>query len=396
MRSIRGNKKILIYSPIFYPDTGGPAIQGKFLAETLSDNGFEVFVLKFSEPVLLNPKFKIISLNWHPNPNILKRMYRWLFGPIISIFYILKIRPKLVIVNSVFWNGMLMGLICRIARIPTILKFAGDWVFESLKGHKNQAVNFQEIYKGSVLARFLFLIEKFFVNQFTVVWVISNFRKNNVQGMVAAPKIWIQRNFHDLPILEHQSSSRFKPPVVFVTSARLIPHKRIDVLIKTVGKLTYESRLVVIGEGPELENLISLTKELKLENRIHFLGKISTELLFQIFSYSTAYLSWSAEEGAPNAFIEAWNFGLPIFTANVGGIPEMIGFNSKALKLIDPDDTSSLLEALSDLHLKTNDLENMSKAAIIEAKKFLRKENEVRVVEFINELFSSTKKKHTR
>ena len=74
----------------------------------------------------------------------------------------------------------------------------------------------------------------------------------------------------------------------------------------------------------------------------------------------------------------------------------MIEFNSKALKLIHPNDTSSLLEALSDLHLKTNDLENMSKAAITEAKKFLRKENEVRVVEFINKLFSSTKKKHTR
>lgn len=389
MESDCRKRKILLYSPIFFPDIGGPAIQGKYLAETLADNGFEVFVIKFSKSGLINPKFKIISLNWLPNPSVVRRMYRWFFGPFISFFYLLRIRPDLVIVNSVFWNGMVMGLFCRVAKIPTILKFAGDWVFESLKDQKDQSVDFQKIYKSSVFSRFLFLIEKFFISKFNVVWVISKFRKKNVQQLSKSPTIWLQCNFHDLPQFKSNTSSRFSLPIIFVTSARLIPHKRIDTLINIVSKLNYDFRLIIIGEGPEFDNLTQLANRLKLETRIFFLGKISSELLFEILSLSSAYLSWSAEEGAPNAFIEALNFGLPIITANVGGIPEMFESNSKSVKLIDPDNSSQLFDSLSSLNLETKELEVMSEAAFAEGKKFLRSENEIKVVEYIQNLLNS-------
>jgi glycosyltransferase involved in cell wall biosynthesis len=392
MESDRIKKKILIYSPIFFPDIGGPAIQGKYLAEVLADYGFEVFVIKYSKSVLFNPKFKVISLNWLPNPSAFRKAYRWFFGPLTSIFYLLRIRPNLVIVNSVFWNGMVIGLLCRIVRIPTILKFAGDWVFESLKDQKKQPVDFLKIYNGSALTRFLFLIEKFFVSKFNVVWVISEFRKKNVQQLSKSPKIWLQSNFHNLPQFSFYSSSRFTSPIIFVTSARLIPHKRIDTLIDTVSKLNYDFRLIIIGEGPELKDLTQLVKVLKLETRVFFLGKISSDLLFEILALSSAYLSWSAEEGAPNAFIEALNFGLPIITANVGGIPEMFESNSKSVKLIDPNEPSQLLVSLSSLNLASKELEAMSKAAFIEGKKFLRSENEIKVVEFIHNLLNSKKR----
>jgi glycosyltransferase involved in cell wall biosynthesis len=383
------SKKILVFSPIFFPDIGGPAIQGKFLAETLSDNGFQVFVIRFSRSDYISLKFNIISLNWAPNPSIFQRMYRWFIGPVITLYYVLKIRPKLVIVNSVFWNGMIVGLICKTLKIPTILKFAGDWVFESLNGHKNQTVDFQEIYESGYFTRFLYFIQKFLMNKFTVIWVISNFRKSNVLKLAKSPKIWIQRNFHELPQIKETSSRRFTQPLIFVTSARLIPHKRIDVLIKTFSKLNYQCKFIIIGEGPELEKLSLLADTLGLSKRVFFLGKISSELLYEIYSYSSVYLSWSAEEGAPNSFIEALNFGLPIITANVGGIPEMFEFNFDSVRLIDPDNPNQLLEALLSLHSNKNDLETMSKAAFAEGKKFLRSENEAKVINFINETMNS-------
>lgn len=383
------SKKILVFSPIFFPDIGGPAIQGKFLAETLSDNGFQVFVIRFSRSDYISSKFNIISLNWAPNPSIFQRMYRWFIGPVITLYYVIKIRPKLVIVNSVFWNGMIVGLICKALKIPTILKFAGDWVFESLNGQKNQTVDFQEIYESSYFTRFLYFIQKFLMNKFTVIWVISNFRKGNVLKLAKSPKIWIQRNFHELPQIKETGSRRFTQPLIFVTSARLIPHKRIDVLIKTFSKLNYQCKLIIIGEGPELEKLSLLAVTLGLSKRVFFLGKISSELLYEIYSHSSVYLSWSAEEGAPNSFIEALNFGLPIITANVGGIPEMFEFNSDSVRLIDPDSPNQLLEALLSLHSNKNDLEKMSKAAFAEGKKFLRSENEAKVINFINETMNS-------
>ena len=92
------------------------------------------------------------------------------------------------------------------------------------------------------------------------------------------------------------------------------------------------------------------------------------------------------------SFIEALNFGLPIITANVGGIPEMFESNSKSVKLIDPDEPSKLLESLSSLNLASKELEAMSKTAFVEGKKFLRSENEIKVVEFIQNLLNSKKR----
>ena len=384
-------QKILLFSPIFYPDTGGPAIQGKFLAEMLHQNGFAVYVIKFGPNDLINSDLKIISLNWFPNPGFSKRLYRWFIGPIISSFYLLKIRPNLVIVNSVFWNGMIMGLICRLVRIPTILKFAGDWVFENLATHKKNKVNFEEIYKENTINKLLFRLEKYFVSKFDVIWVISNFRKKNVELLTNKPKIWLQSNFHNLPEIFEPNPHRFKSPIVFVTSARLIPHKRIDVLIETLSKLNYDYKFIIIGEGSEISNLKEMALNLGINKKVFFLGKISSGLLYQILNDSTVYLSWSAEEGAPNAFIEAMHFGLPIFTANVGGISEMFEEGSNAVKLIDPDESKDLLDLIVNLDSSLDELKIMSLSSLKEGRKFLQSENEKIVLDFIQNLMLRTK-----
>lgn len=114
-------------------------------------------------------------------------------------------------------------------------------------------------------------------------------------------------------------------------------------------------------------------------------------MLFEILNYSSIYLSWSAEEGAPNAFIEAMNFGLPIFTAKVGGIPEMFEPDSRAVKLIEPDDPNRLISELINLENSLPMLHEMSKSAIIEGKKFLRTENESTFITFISTLMNSRK-----
>ena len=247
MSDLKKRHKVLIYSPIFYPDIGGPAVQARFLTELLDENGFEVFVLKYSKNQYKNKKINVISLNWNPNPKILTRTYRWFVGPLTSIYFLIKIRPNLVLVNSVFWNGMVMGLWCRFFRIPTILKFTGDWVFESTHTNKDKTVVLESVYSRNLIHFILFQLERFLVRQFQVIWVISNFRKNNVLRLTNKPKIWVQNNFHDLPSLEITASPRFKNPLVFVTTARLVPHKRIDAVIRVLSKIPYNYKFIVIG-----------------------------------------------------------------------------------------------------------------------------------------------------
>ena len=386
MQDLKKSHRVLIYSPIFYPDIGGPAVQARFLTELLDENGFEVFVLKYSKNNYENSKINVISLNWNPNPSILTRVFRWLVGPLISLYFLIKIRPNLVLVNSVFWNGMLMGLWCRFFHIPSIIKFTGDWVFESTHLQKDKAVELEKIYSRSLFSFLLFNIQRFFVSQFQIVWVISDFRKNNVLKLTNKPQIWVQNNFHDLPSFKIPITERFKEPLMFVTTARLIPHKRIDEVIKVLSRLPGDYKFVVIGEGSELIRLKILTKDLKLSNHIFFLGKISSDLLYEILALSSVFISWSAEEGAPNSFVEALHFGLPIVSASVGGIPEMFTPGSKAAILLDPDDTDRLYDCLENLLKSPNLLNEMSLDAIKDAVKFSKSFNEKSFMDLISSL----------
>jgi len=388
---IQKKKKILIYSPIYYPDIGGPAVQARFLSELLIENGYEVTVLKYAKGIELNSSVKIHCLNWNSNPRFVDRLYRWIFGPWISFFYLLKVKPNLVLVNSVFWNGMIMGSICYLLRIPTILKFTGDWVFESTQGQKDSVVALNKIYSRNLLTKFMRFLQKKLIEKFTVIWVISRFRYTNVLELTKKPNIWLQRNFHDLPKLELLTNNRFVSPLIFITSARLIPHKRINILIEAMSELPNEYKLIVVGQGSEFDNLKNLTKRLDLTNRVVFLGKVSTSLLYYLMSNSSAYLSWSAEEGAPNSFIEALNFGLPILSANVGGVSEMFSNNSIAVKLFDPNNPHEFLLYLKILKKNPGILQKMSNEALIESVKFSKEANKDNFLALFSQLISNTK-----
>ena len=386
MANVKKSPRMLIYSPIYYPDIGGPAVQAKFLAEMLYENGFEVFVIKYNNLVDFDPNINVISLNWNSNPHIFTRIFRWFIGPLISLFYLIQLRPSLLLVNSVFWNGMFMGLFCRFLCIPTILKFTGDWVFESTSNLKKTTVELEKIYRSNLINSLLFQVERFFVRQFTVVWVISEFRRQNVLNLTRKPKIWLQNNFHDLPGSSISSSSRFKNPLVFVTTARLIPHKRIDAIISTLSRFPKGYKFIVIGEGSELIALKQQVIRLNLSQNIFFVGKVTNELLYEILTLSSAFISWSSEEGAPNSFIEALNFGLPIISANVGGIPEMFSRNSKAAQLLEPDNTDALYNCIERLILTPEYLLEMSIHATNDALKFSKANNQQKFLSLISEL----------
>ena len=384
-------KSIFIYSPIYFPDIGGPAVQAKFLVDLLVENNFKVTVLKYSNTSSPESKAKIISLNWHPNPKLIRRIFRWFVGPILSIYYLLKFRPSVVLINSVFWNGMIMGLICKFFKIPCVLKFTGDWVFESTKSRTNVAVNLEDIYESSFVTKVLKFIEKKLISNFTTIWVISKFRYVNVLSLTDKPQIWLQSNFHDLPKHEVSIKSRFQSPLIFITCSRVIPHKRIDKIIRVFSKLIGDSRLIIIGEGSELNSLKELAIKLKVENKVFFLGKVSEELVYFLLSHASAYLSWSAEEGAPNSFIEAMNFGLPIISASVGGIAEMFTANSIAAKLLHPEKPICLENFLNQIIASPSLLEEMSIDALKESEKFTKEKNKNNFIKLFSNLIGNSK-----
>lgn len=86
--------------------------------------------------------------------------------------------------------------------------------------------------------------------------------------------------------------------------------------------LGWSANLMIIGEGEELEKLKWLARAKRLEDRIHFLGRVEDARAylkaFDIFTLT------SRTEAFPYAILEAGAAGLPVIASEIGGIPEVI------------------------------------------------------------------------
>lgn len=117
---------------------------------------------------------------------------------------------------------------------------------------------------------------------------------------------------------------------VVLTVAHLVKRKGTADLIKVISLINNQKvKLIVVGRGPEEENLKNLAQELKVKNRVIFTGLTETVdpfyLSADIFSLPSFYLKEEGDiEGFGIVFLEAQQYGLPVIGANSGGIPEAI------------------------------------------------------------------------
>ena len=96
--------------------------------------------------------------------------------------------------------------------------------------------------------------------------------------------------------------------------------KAIAELIKQ-GEFKYHYYLIGAGEGLYLKKL---SKQLNIEDYIHFLGRKTPNEVMSILADSDIYIQPSLQEGLPRAVVEAMSVASPCIGFNTGGIPELL------------------------------------------------------------------------
>ena len=105
-----------------------------------------------------------------------------------------------------------------------------------------------------------------------------------------------------------------------VTVGRLVKRKAIDQLIHILNApQCREVHLAVIGDGPELSRLRLLARDLGVDDRVHFLGRVSEQEKWQVLESADVYLSTTMHEGFGLVYLEAMAAGLPVITYDHGG-----------------------------------------------------------------------------
>ena len=75
----------------------------------------------------------------------------------------------------------------------------------------------------------------------------------------------------------------------------------------------------------------SLIRQLGLENRVEFTGRLTEEEMLHEYKQAHVYVCPSAIENSPNSLAEAQILGVPVIAARSGGIPDMVENNSTGI-----------------------------------------------------------------
>lgn len=179
---------------------------------------------------------------------------------------------------------------------------------------------------------------------------VSQALSNNLQKQFGATSIVIP-NIVDTKIFQHAHVHVDKNKFTFVTTARLIDWKKIDLLIEAFHLAFSHDKTVnlhIFGEGPERTKLEQMIMDFQLSDRVHLRGMVERVVISEQLSKSQCFVLASTRETFGVAFIEALAAGTPIIASACGGPDEYV--NEHNGLLIPVDDLPALVQALTSMH----------------------------------------------
>lgn len=116
--------------------------------------------------------------------------------------------------------------------------------------------------------------------------------------------------------------------------------KEVVRIFKEIHEKVPEVRLIIIGSGPELDDVKSLVKTIGLQSSVTFTGRISDKSLASIISKSWVNLHTSQTEGWGYSILEASASHTPTVAYSVPGVVDGIRDNVNGFKIKDNDRTA--------------------------------------------------------
>lgn len=113
-----------------------------------------------------------------------------------------------------------------------------------------------------------------------------------------------------------------KDEVVLVSVGELSDRKNHKVILEALEKIEDDYIYIISGQGEKKEELVNLSKKLKIQNKVKFLGY--RQDVKEILKASDIFCFPSKQEGLPVALMEAMASGLPVVCSNIRGNSDLI------------------------------------------------------------------------
>lgn len=168
------------------------------------------------------------------------------------------------------------------------------------------------------------------------------------------------------------SSNQPKPYFTIGYVGRFLKQKGIDILFRASSNLDFPFKLLMVGDGPDIEYLKRLAKELGLEDKIKWYNSVLNSNMPELYSLmdilvlpSKTTLKWKEQFG--RVLVEAMAMGVIPIGSSSGAIPEVIG---DAGLIFPEDDFETLSKLIKQLYLNANIREELINNGSIRVKEF--------------------------
>ena len=111
----------------------------------------------------------------------------------------------------------------------------------------------------------------------------------------------------------------------------------------------YDLQYVIVGDGPERDNLERMTVELGLAGRVLFTGQLPHEDVWSYFGACDIFVLPSWTEGFGIVYVEALSLGKPVVGCEGAGGPDDLRRFGECIELARPRDAGSLSAAIQRL-----------------------------------------------
>jgi len=304
-------KIALIYDMIYPYTIGGAEVRNYSLAKRLTEQGHKVHMYgvklwKGPDTIKRDGIFihgvctYIQKYNFKGN--------RLIFEPIKFSYYLFKslIKEKFDIIDcSAF--PYFPAFSCKICSILKNTPLIVTW-HEVWRDYWYEYLGWRGVF-GVIIEKIVSRLTKNIVS-------VSNRTKNNLIKLgINKEHIFTVYNWVDIKEIEKIKKSKEEFDIIY--AGRLMKHKNIDVLIKSVylaKKEFPDIKAVIIGNGPEKAKLMALTNKLRLEKNIRFMDFMLKEEVYGFMKSSKLFVLPSVLEGFGITVIEANACGLPVIT----------------------------------------------------------------------------------
>ncbi|MEM1121980.1 MAG: N-acetyl-alpha-D-glucosaminyl L-malate synthase BshA [Bacteroidota bacterium] len=216
----------------------------------------------------------------------------------------------------------------------------------------------------------------FSINKSDGVTAVSDYLKRQThEHFKINNDIEVIYNFIDFDRFKKVDKDHFKK-LIAPNGERILTHvsnfrkvKRVEDVIHVFKKVYNEipSKLLLIGDGPERQNLEELCRKIGLCHEIRFLGK--QDAVEELLAISDLFIIPSANESFGLAALEAMACEVPVISSNIGGLPE-VNIHGETGYLSDVGDVDAMAEYAIKILKDDEILQQFRKNALAQAKRF--------------------------